>query len=144
MDALTFLSAHVPLFAGLSDEALAPLAAAATLKTFAAGQNVMFAGTTVDFLHVVATGTVYVQAKVPNKGMVRLADLSTGEVFGEASMLEAGVAGATVKAGDAGAVVLLIPEAAFRRLAEENAEFADRIRALIARRRAPPSKPVAA
>jgi signal-transduction protein with cAMP-binding, CBS, and nucleotidyltransferase domain len=144
MDALTFLSEHVPLFAGLSEEALSPLAASATLKSYAAGQTVMFAGMTVDFLHVVATGTVYVQAKVPNKGMVRLADLATGEIFGEASMLEASVAGATVKAGEAGAVLLLIPEAPFRRLAEENVEFSERVRALIARRRAPPSKPVAA
>lgn len=144
MDALTFLSAHVPLFAGLSEGALTPLAESATLKTCAAGQAVMFAGMTVDCLHVVATGTVYVQAKVPNKGLVRLADLGTGEVFGEASMLEAGVAGATVKAGEGGAVLLLIPEAAFRRLASENAEFAERVRALIARRRAPPAKPVAA
>ncbi|MDE2141319.1 MAG: cyclic nucleotide-binding domain-containing protein [Elusimicrobia bacterium] len=144
MDALTFLRAHVPLFAGLSDVALTPLAESATLKTCAAGQSVMFAGMTVDFLHVVATGTVFVQAKVAGKGMVRLADLGTGEVFGEASMLEASVAGATVKAGEGGAVVLLIPEAAFRRLAAENAEFAERVRALIARRRAPPSKPVSA
>ncbi|MFI5345372.1 MAG: Crp/Fnr family transcriptional regulator [Elusimicrobiota bacterium] len=144
MDALTFLSEHVPLFAGLPEEALSPLAAVATLKSFAGGQTVMFAGMTVEALHVVATGSVYVQAKVLNKGMVRLADLGSGEVFGEASMLEASVAGATVKAGDAGAVVLLIPEEAFRRLAAENAEFAERVRALIANRRAPPSKPVAA
>ena len=144
MDALTFLSAHVPLFAGLPEEALLPLAEAATLKSYSAGQTVMFAGMTVDSLHVVATGSVYVQAKVANKGMVRLADLATGEMFGEASMLEAGVAGATVKAGEGGAVLLLIPEAAFRRLAEENAEFSERVRALMARRRAPPSKPVAA
>ena len=144
MDALTFLSAHVPLFAGLPEEALSPLASAATLKTFAPGQSVLLAGMTVESLHVVATGMVFVQAKVLNKGMVRLAELKTGDVFGEASILEASVAGASVKAGEAGAVVLLIPEEEFRRLADENAAFSARVRALIALRRAPPSQPVAA
>lgn len=141
MDALTFLSAHVPLFAGIPEEVLSPLAVAASLKKFNPGQPVLFAGMTVEALHIVATGTVYVQAKVPNKGIVRLADLSTGEVFGEASMLEASVAGATVKAGDAGAILLLIPEEPFRRLAAENEVFAARVRALIQARR---SAPVAA
>jgi len=141
MDALTFLSAHVPLFAGIAEEVLSPLAVAASLKKFTPGQPVLFAGMTVEALHIVATGTVHVQAKVPNKGVVRLAELSTGEVFGEASMLEASVAGATVKAGDAGAILLLIPEEPFRRLVAENEIFAARVRALIQARR---SAPVAA
>lgn len=138
MDALTFLSAHVPLFAGISEEALSPLAVAASLKKFTAGQPVLFAGMTVEALHIVATGKVFVQAKVPNKGIVRLADLSTGEVFGEASILEASVAGATVKAGEEGAILLLIPEEPFRRLVAENETVAVRVRALIQARRAAP------
>ena len=145
MDALTFLSAHVPMFAGVSEEALSPLAAAATLKTFAPGQAVVFAGMTVESLHIVATGMVFVQMKVPNKGMVRVAELTTGQVFGEASILEAGIASATVKAGEAGAVVLLVPEEPFRRLVDQDAAFAARVRAMIQQRRAPPpAQPVAA
>ena len=144
MDALTFLSAHVPLFTGVSEEDLSPLAAAAALKSFAAGQTVLFAGMSVEFLHVVATGTVFVSAKVPNKGMVRLADLTTGQVFGEASIIEASLAGATVKAGESGAVVLLIPEQAFRELMAKDQAFAARVREMIQQRRAPPPKQPAA
>lgn len=145
MDALTFLSAHVPLFAGLSEEALSPLAASATIKSYAAGQTVLFAGMSVEHLHVVATGMVFVQAKVLNKGMVRLADLTTGQVFGEASIMEGSLAGASVKAGEQGAAVLLIPEGVFRELLARDAAFAGRVRDMIQQRRAPPKpQPVAA
>jgi CRP-like cAMP-binding protein len=144
MDALTFLSAHVPLFAGVSEDNLSPLAASAALKSYSAGQTVLFAGMSVEFLHVVATGTVIVQAKVLNKGMVRLAELSTGAVVGEASILEGSLAGATVKAGEAGAVVLLIPEETFRGLVSKDEAFGARVRDMIQQRRAPPAKLVAA
>lgn len=140
MDALTFMSGHVPLFAGLSEEALYPLAASATLKKYAAGQTVLFAGMTVEHLHIVAMGKVGVHAKVPNKGVVQLAELGMGEVFGEASMLERSVAGATIKAGPDGAALLLVPEEPFRRLAQENPDFAARLAALIAARKAPAAK----
>ncbi len=65
--------------------------------------------------------------------------LVSGEVFGEASILEQTVAGATVKAGEAGAVVLLIPEAPFRGLIAGNEAFATRVRALVQSRRSPPT-----
>jgi signal-transduction protein with cAMP-binding, CBS, and nucleotidyltransferase domain len=143
MDALTFLSGHVPLFAGLSEEALTPLAEAATVKKFAAGQTVLHAGMSVESLHVVATGKVFVQAKVPGKGLVRVADLGLGEVFGEVSMLERSLATATVKAADGGAIVLLIPEEPFRRLAAENPGFDARVQTLIQARRAAPPSPAA-
>lgn len=144
MDALTFLSAHVPLFAGISEEALSPLAVAASLKKLAPGQPVLFAGMTVEALHIVAMGKVVVQAKIPNKGLVKLAELTSGETFGEASILEGNVAGATVKAGEEGALVMAVAEEPFRRLVSENPEFAARVRALILARRASPPPAVAA
>jgi CRP-like cAMP-binding protein len=144
MDALTFLSEHVPLFAGLSEEALGPLAQAASLKKVPAGQAVLFAGMTVEALHIVAVGSASVIVKVPGKGTAVVAELTGGEVFGEASMLERSVAGATIKAGADGAMVLLIPEEPFRRLIAESPEFAARVAALIAARRAPkPAAPTA-
>ena len=140
MDALSFLSDYVPLFAGMSEDALTPLASNSTLRQIAAGQIVLRAGMTVDGLYVVATGRIEVHAKALGKSMARVADLGQGEVFGEASILENTVAGATAKAGEAGAVVLIIPEEPFRLLFERDAVFAARVRALIqARRLAPPA-----
>jgi CRP-like cAMP-binding protein len=140
MDALTFLSTHVALFEGVSSEALTALAVNSTLKQLAPGQIVLRAGMTVEDVYVVATGQVEVLAKIANKGLVVIGKLGPGEVFGEASILDKTVAGATVKAGEAGAVVLLIPEDPFRALVSENEAFAARVRALVQSRRAPPPK----
>ena len=138
MDALTFLSGHVALFEGLSTQALTELAVNSTLRQLAPGQVALRAGMTVDGLYVVATGKVEVHAKVAGKGSALVGELGPGEVFGEASILEKNVAGATVKAGEGGAIVLLIPEESVHGLLAENEAFAARVRALIQSRRSPP------
>lgn len=143
MDALTFLSEHVPLFAGVSQEALSPLAAGSTIKKFAPAQTVLYAGMTVDALHVIAIGTAAVMAKIPNKGTQQVAELKTGDVFGEVSMLERSLATASVKAGAEGVVVLMIPEESFRSLAAADPAFETRVRSIIDARRQPPPKAAA-
>ena len=140
MDALTFLSGHVALFAGVSSDELTPLAVNSTLLQLSAGQTAVRAGMTLDALYVIATGSAEVHAKVPNKGLVKVGDLRPGDVFGEASILEQTVAGATVKAGEKGAIVLVVPEAPFHALIASNPAFGDRVRALVAARRQPPPK----
>lgn len=140
MDALTFLSGHVALFAGVSTGELTELAVNSKLSQLGPGQTVLRAGMTVDSLYVIATGKVEVHAKVPNKGIQRVGELGSGEVFGEASIMEQTVASATVKAGEAGAIVLLIPEAPFHALIASNAAFGERVRALVASRRREPPK----
>lgn len=139
MDALTFLSGHVALFAGVPAADLTALAVDSTLLKLAPGQTALRAGTTVDALYVVATGSVEVHARVPGKGTALVGRLAPGEVFGEASILEESVAGATVKAGEGGAILLLIPEGPFRGLLAADAAFAARVSALaLSRRSAPP------
>ncbi|HEX4047313.1 MAG TPA: cyclic nucleotide-binding domain-containing protein [Elusimicrobiota bacterium] len=138
MDALTFLNGHVPLFAGASTSELTELAVSSALLKLVPGQIALRAGTTVGELGVVATGGVEVHARVPGKGLALVGRLGPGEVFGEASILEETVAGATVRAGEAGAIVLLIPEGPFRGLLAANADVAARVRALIESRRSPP------
>jgi CRP-like cAMP-binding protein len=140
MDALTFLSSQVALFEGLSQEELTPLAVNAKLAQLAAGQIVLRAGMTVDDVYVIATGSVDVLAKVPNKGMVVVGQLGPGDVFGEVSIVEKTVAGATIKAGAEGAYVLLIPEAPFQDLLAANEAFKARVQLLLQARRAPPPK----
>jgi CRP-like cAMP-binding protein len=140
MDALTFLSGHVALFSGISTEELTELAVNSTPLQLAPGQIALRAGMTVDSLYVIATGKAEVHAKIPNKGVIRVGDLGPGDVFGESSIMEQTVASATVKAGEGGAIVLLIPEARFHALIASNEAFGARVRALVASRRQPPPK----
>lgn len=142
MDALTFISTRVALFAGVAEEQLAPLASAATLDSLGANQTILFKGATVDGLYVVCTGSVLVQNKVPGKGMTVLAELREGDVFGEKSIIEHGTAGATVKTGPDGAVVLVIPQDAFRHLLQLDEAFAVRVNTMIRGREAPANQPV--
>ena len=134
MDALTYLRDHVPLFAGVSEDLLTGLASAATLQTCAPGHTVLFKGATVDGLHVVIAGRVAVQAKVPAKGVVTLAELGPTEVFGEMSIVEMGTAAATIKTVEA-ATILMIPQSAFRDVLMRDESFAVRVNTLIRSRR---------
>ncbi len=135
MDALTFLRERVALFAGIDDERLTPLAAASTLSTYQKGQTVLFKGATVDALHVVAVGRVAVFVKPLNQPLKQVAELASGDVFGETSILEMGTAGALIKALDDGTVVLDIPQDPFRALLKERPDFVARVQAMIAARK---------
>ena len=135
MDAKEFLQSYVPLFAGVADEHLTAMAAASTLQSFKNGQTIVFQGVTVDSLHVVVVGKATVHAKVPAKGLVQVAELGMGQVFGEASIFESGTAGAAVKAAQDGTQILTIPQEAFKRVLAENPEFVGRVKSLISQRR---------
>lgn len=136
MDAYTFLKHHVALFAGVTDENLTGLASAASVSSYSRGQSILFRGATVDGLHIVCAGKVEVMVKLPNKGVVPVAELGVGEVFGETSIVEMGTAGAAVKSADDGTLILVIPQEAFRRVLQQDEAFAVRVNQLIAARRA--------
>ena len=138
MDAKTFLGSQVPLFAGISDEHLTNLAVSSELKQFKSGQTVLFQGMTVDGLHVVAVGKVTIHAKAAGKGVIQVAELGPGQIFGETSILEYGTASAAVKAAQDGTYVLVIPQDAFRRLVAESPEFVARLKAMMVGRIPPP------
>ena len=143
MDALTFLREHVCLFVGVEEERLMSLAESSSLQSYNAGQTVLFKGATVDGLHVVVAGKVAVLARLPGRGPVSVAELVSGDVFGETSVVEMGTAGATVKAVEDGTSVLMIPQEAFRGLLVQDESFAVRVNTLIhARKPAAQSAPV--
>jgi CRP-like cAMP-binding protein len=137
VDARTFLQAQAPLFAGASEQTLDELAESSELRTFKPGQTILFKGSTVDALHVVATGQALVLGKSAAGAAATVATLDPGEVFAEASIVDSTVCGATVKAGEAGALILAIGQDAFRRALAKDEAFSARVRALIAARRAP-------
>lgn len=139
MDAYTFLKERVALFAGVTEENLAGLAAASSLSSYDKGQSILFRGATVDGLHVVCSGKVSVMVKLPNKGVVPVAELGSGEVFGETSIVEMGTAGAAVKSAEDGTLILVIPQEAFRRVLQQDEAFAVRVNQLITARKAAPA-----
>lgn len=137
MDALTFLRERVDLFAGVSEEHLTALATVSTLSSYKNGQTIMFKGATVDGLHVMAVGKAGVFVKPPTQPVVQVAELASGDVFGETSIIENGTAGATIKCLEDGTFILNIPQDAFRVLLRENPDFVVRVKTLIASRKAP-------
>jgi len=137
MDALTFLRERVSLFAGVSEEHLTELAVGSSLSTYKNGQTIMFKGATVDGLHVMCVGKAGVFVKPPAQAMVMVAELSSGDVFGETSIIENGTAGATIKATEDGTYVLMIPQEAFRVLLTQSPEFVARVKEMIAARKPP-------
>lgn len=137
---MTFLRDHVALFAGVADAELELLAMSSTLTPFAAGSTILFKGATVDGLHVVCSGKVAVWTKAPNKPAAKVAELGAGDVFGETSIVEMGTAGAAIKAVDE-ALVLMIPQEAFRHLLQRDEAFAVRVNTLIRDRKSAPSVP---
>lgn len=136
VDIHSFLKERVALFAGFADESLAALAAASSVSSYGKGQSILFQGATVDGLHIVLTGRVAVMTKLPNKSVVSAAELGPGEAFGETSIVEMGVAGASVKSIEDGTEILVIPQEAFRRALQQDEAFAVRVNQLIASRKA--------
>lgn len=114
-----FLKDHVPFLSGLSQEEARSLAEIADQAVFKAGQPIIRQGTTVEALHVVATGKVSVSLKPVNKPVAQVAELGPGDVFGERSILEQGVAEASIKAVEE-SLVFVIPQEAFLKLIVAN------------------------
>jgi CRP-like cAMP-binding protein len=133
-----FLRTRVPFLEGLTEEQALGLAQRVEQRSYARGQTVVFRGTTVEGLHVVASGKVAVWIK-PTRGgntPVLAAELGAGEVFGEASILESGTAAATVKAAEDETLVFLVPQEAFVEALAAVPELRARAEALASSRRA--------
>lgn len=140
MTVTEFLKSGVPFLAGLTDEEAAELAQKAQQLSFNQGQTILMQGVTVDGLHVVAEGKVSVHVKPKGGSSKQVAVLGPGEVFGERSIMEPGVAGATIKA-DEPSLVFLLTQDVFRALMETHPGRRDYIARKIAERQAPAPKP---
>lgn len=134
MTVTEFLREHVPFLSGLTEDQAHYLAKAAEQIVFRKGQTVIFRGVTVDGLHVVAAGKVTVHAKV-NRDVVQVAELGPGDVFGETSIIEMTVAGATIKAAEDETLLFVIPEDSFKKIMKTDPDFEKRVLELIAERK---------
>jgi CRP-like cAMP-binding protein len=137
-----FLKDKVPFLLGLTDDQALYLAKSAEQKPFRKGQNIILRGVSVDGLHVLAQGKVSVYAKTEkDKGMVKVAEFGPGEVFGETSIVEFCMAGATIRSESDDTMVFVIPEAVFRKILATDPDLEKRTMALIQERRQKATKP---
>lgn len=139
MTATEFFKGGVPFLEGLSDQDAQALAESAQRLAVPSGQAIIRQGITVDGLHVIADGKVSVSIKPKGKAPVEVAVLGPGDVFGERSILEFGVAGATIKALE-DCAIFVVPQDTFRRLMEANPNLREHFMAKIAERRKPLAK----
>ncbi|MCT0200085.1 mechanosensitive ion channel family protein [Synechococcus sp. CS-1325] len=87
-----------PIFAGLTDQEIASLAANTRCLRFAPGETVMQEGEAGGAMYQVVTGQVEVLKRKPNAEDLQLACLDSGEIFGEMSMLSGSERSATIRA----------------------------------------------
>lgn len=122
------------VFAGVSPERLALLAAQCEEKSFSANQLVFRRGDRCDGLWAVSAGGVVLRTEVPGQAIDRLVDVGPGEVFGEGEVLEEAPRHLTARA--LGSTTLVrIPEAPLRELFLEYSAVETHLRMLGVRRR---------
>lgn len=80
--------ARVPLFDGLSREALGFIAAVAKEESFERGTRIFQYGEVGDRLYVIVEGKIRISREVSGMGEEALAVLGAGEVFGEMALLD--------------------------------------------------------
>lgn len=122
------------VFAGVSPERLALLAARAEEKSFSANQLVFRRGERCDGLWAVSAGGVLLRTEIPGQAIDRLVDVGPGEVFGEAEVLDDAPRHLTARA--LGATTLIrIPQEPLRELFRDHSAVETHLRMLGVRRR---------
>jgi CRP-like cAMP-binding protein len=94
------LLATVPLFSGVPDEELEVLAGVTRVVEIPQGTVLWREGDEADGLHVIASGRVKVETRLPGQRAVEIATLGSGGVLGEMPLLGGGPRWATATAVD--------------------------------------------
>jgi CRP/FNR family transcriptional regulator len=116
------LLASVPILAGLSQEEIAELAKVAVPRTYRSGEVVFREGDSGDTCFVVRSGAIKITREHAGR-TIALAELRTGDMFGELAMFGGETRSATAQAlEDTGAVALLAGD--IRRLLMGNPDIA--------------------
>jgi CRP/FNR family cyclic AMP-dependent transcriptional regulator len=120
---------NVPLFAGISDESMARLAAVTGEQDFAAGQFIVRQGQVGTGLYIIVSGSVDVLHGADDV----VATLQPGEFFGELSVIDQRPRSASVQAKEATAVLALASWDLLSLLEADNALALNLIHVLVAR-----------
>lgn len=137
MTIIEFLKTKVPFLDGIPVEQAVFLAGKVQQEPYSNGATIIFAGTSVEGLSIVAQGKVAVLVR-PGKGkpFEKVAELGPGEVFGETSIVEFKMAGAQIKSAADDTLIFVVPQAAFRETLDQNPDFKERTLKLIEARQA--------
>ncbi|MBI5202208.1 MAG: cyclic nucleotide-binding domain-containing protein [Elusimicrobia bacterium] len=133
-DAGTFFR-QISFFSGLNDAELQLLVASSEETTFKSGRSIIMQGMTMEGLYVIERGRVGVWIKPKSGATTQVATLGPGEVFGERTIVELGVAGATIKAEEE-TFLYLIRQEAFTQIMQDDSSRRQFILDKIAERRA--------
>ncbi len=118
-DAETFFKTQVSFFTGLSDAEIQTLIDSSEEASFKPGRSIIMQGMTMEGLYVIERGRVAVWIKPKTGPTTQVATLGPGEIFGERTIVELGVAGATIKAEEETSLYLIRQEA-FTKLMEDD------------------------
>lgn len=125
----------LPLFAGLTEEAITALASRARLVPWDSGEELVHEGDLGDSLFIVTRGELDVVRRASDGDPVIVGTLGEGEFFGEASLLTGSPRTATVRARTATEVLILAREA-LAPLLEADPSIAEVLSRALAERRA--------
>jgi small-conductance mechanosensitive channel/CRP-like cAMP-binding protein len=126
---------HVELFTVLNDAELALLATHMTPHMFTAANVIVEQGESGASMYIVAEGLLYVYLeRVETAALIKVAELSPGQFFGEISLLTGAPRSATVKA-ETDALVYEITKEDMELLLDKRPEIAERLTEIIAKRR---------
>jgi CRP-like cAMP-binding protein len=120
------LLAAIPLFAELSPDQLAKIAALASVRHYLAREVVVTQGDPAHSLFAIVRGRLKVSSCGPDGRDVVLGIMSEGEVFGEIALLDGGLRSATCTAIE-GCELLAIDRAPFLQLLEQTPSIAVRL-----------------
>jgi small-conductance mechanosensitive channel/CRP-like cAMP-binding protein len=126
---------HVALFAMLDETEKAALAAHMTLHMFTANDVIVEQGESGASMYIVAEGLLYVYiAQAESGNLLKVAEISPGQFFGEIPLLTGEPRSATVKA-ETDALVYEITREDMELLLDKRPEIAERLTEIIAKRR---------
>jgi CRP-like cAMP-binding protein len=120
-------------FAQLSTDSLRPVAQAAAVVRFGAGDVIVRQGDWGDAVYALIDGKADVWLEDAQKGPVHLRTLRAGQLFGETAVLYHGQRSATIKA-TTDVMAFKLPGAVFLELLHSSPELAVRVAVILAQR----------
>ncbi len=133
MQELTLLLAHVPVFAGLSEQDLGAVAIVSIPRRFDAGEVVFREGDIGDTCYVVRSGVARAIRQHSDGRSITLAHFTAGEIFGELGMFDDEPRSATIDVIE-DTEVIAIPGRDMQRLVGEHPEIGVKLIAALAAR----------